>query len=76
MSKLLLTVLGNYNQRLSAVLDQAEQHWPSLCATEDELLPAEELEERRRALLLAMEYLEQLQRLLNRHADQFAAAVL
>lgn len=70
MSKLLLAVLGNYNQQLSAILAQAEQHWPGLSVIEDRVFSEEEVEEQRRALLLAMAYLDQLKQLLNRHADQ------
>ena len=69
MSKLLLSVLDDYNRRLSATLIQAEQQWPSLCSVEDELLSEDELEKRRETLLLAMAYLEQLQQLLARFAD-------
>ena len=69
MSKLLLSVLDDYNRRLSAILIQAEQQWPSLCSVEDELLSEDELEKRRETLLLAMAYLEQLQQLLARFAD-------
>lgn len=72
MSKLLLKVLGNYNQQLAATLARAEQHWPALCA--DEVLTEAEIENRRRTLLLAITYLDQLQRLLCRHADQHEAA--
>lgn len=68
MSHLLLSVLGAYNQQLSAVLARAEQHWPALCAHEDNQLSEAELEERRRTLLLAMTYLDQLQQLLTHQA--------
>lgn len=74
MSKLLLAVLGDYNQQLSATLTQAEQRWSGLSVIEDKLLSEDEVEERCRALLLAMAYLEQLKQLLNRHADQPGAA--
>lgn len=70
MSNLILKVLGNYNQELAAVLACAEQQWPRLCANEDELLSAPEVEERRRTLLLAMTYLNQLKQLLGRQAEQ------
>ncbi len=58
MSKLILKVLGNYNQELAAVLACAEQQWPTLCADEDKLLSESEVKERRRTLLLAMAYLD------------------
>ncbi|AMR29446.1 hypothetical protein A0257_21675 [Hymenobacter psoromatis] len=70
MSKLLLAVLGNYNQQLSATLTQAEQRWSGLSAIEDKVLSKDEMEERRRTLLLAVAYLDKLKQLLSRHADQ------
>ncbi|MDJ0367778.1 hypothetical protein QMK33_21745 [Hymenobacter sp. H14-R3] len=73
MSKLLLAVLGNYNQQLSATLTQAEERWSGLSIIEDKVLSEEEVEERRRTLLLAMAYLDQLKQLLNRHANQSGA---
>ena len=63
MSKLLMSVLGNYNRRLRATFIYAEQQWLSLCSVEDDLLSEDELEKRREALLLAMAYLEQPQHL-------------
>ena len=70
MSKLLLTVLGEYNQQLSALLVRAEQQWPTLCTQEDEQLSEQIIEERRRTLLLAMNYLDQLQQLLTYQAAE------
>ena len=63
-----MKVLGNYNQQLSAALARAEQQWPALCTNEDAEPTAREVEEQRRTLLLAMTYLDQLQRLLGRLA--------
>jgi len=76
MSKLLLSVLDNYNRQLSATLLQARQQWPSLYGVEDERLSEDELEKRREALLAAMTYLEQLQQLLTRFANQPGAVAL
>ena len=76
MSKLLLSVLDNYNRQLSATLLQARQQWPSLYSVEDERLSEDEIEKRREALLAAMIYLEQLQQLLTRSADQPGAVAL
>ena len=70
MSRLLLSVLDDYNRQLRATLIRAEQQWPNLCSVEDERLSEDELEKRRKALLLAMAYLEQLEQLLARSADQ------
>lgn len=64
MSKLLLQVLGNYNQQLRAVLIEAEQQWPRLCAAQDEQVSKTEVEERRLTLLLALAYLKELRQLL------------
>lgn len=68
MSKYLMKVLGNYNQQLSAALVRAEQQWPALCTGKDVEPTEQEVEEQRRALLLAMTYLDQLQQLLGRQA--------
>lgn len=65
MSKYLRKILGSYNQQLTAVLASAEQHWPTLCADEDETLTDHEVAQRRRTLLLAMTYLDQMQQLLS-----------
>ena len=73
MSKLLLSVLGYYNQQLSATLLQAAQQWPNLYGVEDERLSEDEFEKRREALLTAMTYLEQLKKLLARSVDQSRA---
>ena len=67
-----MQVLGGYNQQLSALLAHAEQQWPALCAEEDEPT-APEIEKRRQALLLALTYLDHLQQLLDRQADQHKA---
>ncbi|MBC6613184.1 hypothetical protein H8B15_19840 [Hymenobacter sp. BT507] len=69
MSQLLMTVLGDYNQQLSALLARAEQQWPALCAHENERLSEQKIEQRCRTLLLAMTYLDQLQQLLNHHPE-------
>ena len=58
------------------MLMQAEHQWPSLCTVAEEVLFKDEIEERWWMLLLAMTYLDQLQRLLNYHGDQFEAAAL
>ena len=69
-----MQVLGTYNQELTSALARAQQQWPTLCASTNDSLPEQELEERRWTLLLAMAYLDQLNRLLCRQADQHEAA--
>ena len=63
-----MKVLGSYNQQLSAALARAEQQWPALCTEADPEPTEQEVEEQRRTLLLAMIYLDQLQRLLGHPA--------
>lgn len=76
MSKLLLSVLGDYNRQLSATLLQAAQQWPNLYGVEDERLSEDEFEKWREALLTAMTDLEQLKKLLARSVDQSQAVAL
>ena len=65
-----MKVLGNYNRQLAVVLARAEQQWPTLCQQEKDSLTGPETEARRRTLLLAMTYLDELQRLLRCQANQ------